>query len=354
VADGRARAQSRCRRWARQHVAAAAGVPAADHAGAGRSAARSARALELLAPPGAVGRGAHRAACSFARRSKVGLGDPQARLRRRQPRAIRADRGAVDRRQRSAPATTGAPTSTCTARTTPGVRALSSARLRVVVGERRALASRRAPPGRRSPRTVPGPRASSSALFIRTLVPSRGRVVAGDRRPRRPPRSGWQIGQNDSGKPCSSHQSPLAWNTGISGVALRCRRPRARRARRTSPRRRAPGALAVPGARAHPRARSCRRRVAKIARTTTRSAPLAHATHGLPDGGRTIFRSGLHFRHCDSGRPCSSHQSPVALNAGHQRRVAAGALRLRHADARHTSRRGARTRCAARRRRPRR
>jgi hypothetical protein len=25
--------------------------------------------------------------------------------------------------------------------------------------------------------------------------------------------------------------------------------------------------------------------------------------------------SGLHFLHCDSGRPCSSHQSPVALNA---------------------------------------
>src|SRR5690606_29953363 len=32
----------------------------------------------------------------------------------------------------------------------------------------------------------------------------------------RPPRSGWQIGQNDSGAECSAHQSPFDWKTAIS------------------------------------------------------------------------------------------------------------------------------------------
>src|SRR5690606_16409642 len=40
---------------------------------------------------------------------------------------------------------------------------------------------------------------------------------------------GWQIGQNDSGKPCSWHQSPFDWNTAASpGVHLgqtACGRP---------------------------------------------------------------------------------------------------------------------------------
>ena len=41
-----------------------------------------------------------------------------------------------------------------------------------------------------------------------------------------------------------------------------------------------------------------------------------HAHCPAAFGGRSIFKLGLQMRHCDSGRACSWHQSPVALNAG--------------------------------------
>lgn len=44
-------------------------------------------------------------------------------------------------------------------------------------------------------------------------------------------------------------------------------------------------------------------------------------------GGRSIFRSGLHFRHWDLGSSCFTHQSPVALKAG-----TSDALQREHSD----------------------
>src|SRR5687768_17203091 len=55
-----------------------------------------------------------------------------------------------------------------------------------------------------------------SFVFRRTLVPSGGASSVATSATGFPPRSGWQIGQNDSGNPCSSQKSPLARNTAIS------------------------------------------------------------------------------------------------------------------------------------------
>ena len=55
-----------------------------------------------------------------------------------------------------------------------------------------------------------------SFVFRVTLIPSAGALSAATSTAGRPPRSGWQIGQTDSGSSCSAHQSPLALKTGTS------------------------------------------------------------------------------------------------------------------------------------------
>jgi hypothetical protein len=140
------------------------------------------------------------------------------------------------------------------------------------------------------------------------------------------PRSGWHSGHTDSGNPCSC--APVALGLEHRGSAwgcTSCRWPRARRAPCRSPRRSAPEWRA-------PAARAAEPTLRLVAAGRSRARGSANATrsrsaHVRPFPGRTILRSGLHFRHCDSGTPCSSHQSPVALKAG----ISAGLQRV-HCD----------------------
>src|SRR5262245_17641197 len=132
-------------------------------------------------------------------------------------------------------------------------------------------------------------RRAVSLLSRRTLVPSAGAPSLPTSAAGLPPRSGWQIGQTDSGKPCSAHQSPLALKTGMSlGLHLVQIASSTPCSSHMAPSTALAAALGAPGADESPHA-------TPPAATSTATAQTARLRMGHSAlGGRTIFRSGLH------------------------------------------------------------
>ncbi|MBK7369153.1 MAG: hypothetical protein IPJ04_14985 [Candidatus Eisenbacteria bacterium] len=132
-----------------------------------------------------------------------------ARAARSSARASATD--ALSMRASGAPAATRVPTSAEIARTTPGALACTSAWCEASAT---IVAVAITPAGARPRSTVascsPASRADCSVRNCSTERSSGASSGNAASSSGRPPRSGWQVGQTDSGRPCSAHQSPLA------------------------------------------------------------------------------------------------------------------------------------------------
>ena len=134
-----------------------------------------------------------------------------------------------------------------------------------------------------------------------------------------------QAGHTDSGKPCSSHQSPAAWNAAISDGShwvhfdsgSACSRHQS---------------TAI-GPAPSPRARGL-----QIGQTDSgRPCP----SHQSPAALKPAIKDGSHRVHLDSGTPCSPHQSPWGTDGARADSGAAGRAWPRAAGATAGAARGA-------------